>query len=90
MVSCRDDGLPGFGEMTTRVIKSLHNDEVSRCVDILKHGDGTFGFKEFRRDPEDRGGWTLVSYNPRRTYPSEEAALAAARESIAWLRDEHP
>jgi hypothetical protein len=47
--------------MTSRAISSLHNDEVDRCVDIIRHVDGTFGFKEFRRDPEDRGGWTLVS-----------------------------
>ena len=60
---------PTYGStarMTTRAIKSLHNAEIDRCVDIIKHEDGTFGFKEFRRDPEDRGGWTLVSYNPQR------------------------
>jgi hypothetical protein len=74
--------------MTTRVIRSLHNAEVDRCVDILRHDDGTFGFKEFRRDPEDRGGWTLVSYNPRRIYPTEEEAIAVARATVAWLRDE--
>jgi hypothetical protein len=74
--------------MTTRVIRSLHNDEVDRCVDIVKHADGTFGFKEFRRDPEDRGGWTLVSYNPRRIYSTEEEATTAANAAVAWLRDE--
>lgn len=47
--------------MPTRVVRSLHNDEVDRCVDIVKNEDSTFGFKEFRRDPEGRGGWTLVS-----------------------------
>jgi hypothetical protein len=74
--------------MTTRVTRSLHNDVVDRCVDILKHEDGTFGFKEFRRDPEDRGGWTLVSYNPLRIYSTEAEAIAAARAAVAWLRDE--
>jgi hypothetical protein len=73
--------------MTTRVVRSLHNDEVDRCVDILRHEDGTFGFKEFRRDPEDRGGWTLVSYNPQRIYASEAAAMAAAKAAVVWLRD---
>lgn len=74
--------------MTTRAIKSLHNAEIDRCVDIIKHEDGTFGFKEFRRDPEDRGGWTLVSYNPQRIYSTEEEAVAAARAAVVWLRDE--
>jgi hypothetical protein len=79
-----------LGQMTTRVVRSLHNDEVDRCVDILKHADGTFSFKEFRRDPEDGGGWTLVSYNPRGIYSTEEAAISAARVSAAWLCDEQP
>jgi hypothetical protein len=73
--------------MATRVIRSLHNVEVDRCVDIIRHADGTFGFKEFRRDPEDRGGWTLISYNPQRIYATEEEAATAARASVVWLRD---
>jgi hypothetical protein len=75
--------------MTTRVIRSLHNDEVDRCVDILKHENGTFGFKEFRRDPEDSGRWTLVRDNPL-DYATEEQAIAAARAAVAWLRDHPP
>jgi hypothetical protein len=73
--------------MASRVIRSLHNDEVDRCVDILEHEDGTFGSKEFRRDPEDRGGWTLVRYNPHKVYATEAEATAAARTAVAWLRD---
>ena len=74
--------------MAPRVIRCLHNDEVDRCVDVVEHEDGTFGFKEFRRDPEDRGGWTLVSYNPQRIYSTEQEAIAAAKASVAWLRDD--
>ena len=74
--------------MTSHVIMSLHNNEVDRCVDILRHEDGTFGFKEFRRDPEDRGGWTLVSYNPQKVYSTEDQAIAAARAAVVWLRHE--
>ena len=74
--------------MASGVITSLHNDEVDRCVDIIKHLDGTFGFKEFRRDPEDQGGWTLVSYNPRGIYATKEQAVAAAKAAVAWLRDQ--
>jgi hypothetical protein len=73
--------------MAARVIRSLHNAEVDRCVDIVRHDDGTFGFKEFRRDPEDRGGWTLTR-NADRTYSTETEAIAAARTAVAWLREE--
>ena len=74
--------------MASGVVTSLHNDEVDRCVDIFARADGTFGFREFRRDPEDSGGWTLVSYNPRDIYATEQQALAAARAAVAWLRDQ--
>ena len=70
------------------VIVSLHNDEVDRCVDIIERPDGTFGFKEFRRDPEDVEGWTLVNYNPGGTYATAEQAVAAARTCVVWLRDQ--
>jgi hypothetical protein len=74
-------------KQVSRVVVSLHSDDVARCVDIIGHPDGTFGFKEFRRDPEDRGGWTLVSYNPRAIFADQEQAVAAARAAVAWLRD---
>lgn len=67
------------------VVASLHNDDVSRCVDIVRRADGTFGFKEFRRDPEDGGGWTLVWDNPRGIYATGPEAEAAARAGVAWL-----
>jgi hypothetical protein len=70
-----------------RVVASLHNDSVDRCVDIIANADATFGFKECRRDPEDGGGWTLVSYNPRAVFATQEQAIAAAKASVAWLRD---
>ena len=36
--------------------------EGNRFVDVfLRHG-GTFGFEEFRKDPEDMGTWTRVAY----------------------------
>jgi hypothetical protein len=41
-----------------------------------------------RTDPEDRGGWTLVSYNPQKIYSTEDQAVAAARAAVVWLRDE--
>jgi hypothetical protein len=29
---------------------------------VFARPDGSFGFEEFRRDPEDVGAWTPVSY----------------------------
>jgi len=76
--------------MASSVVTSLHNDDVDRCVDIVTHADGSFGFKEFRRDPEDAGRWTLIAFNPRARYASAAEAITAARTAVAWLREQQP
>ena len=73
--------------MTSSVVTTLHNEDGHRCVKITKGSDGTFGFAEFRRDPEDAGGWTLVSDTPPAIYATQEQATAAARAGIGWLRE---
>ena len=67
------------------VITSLEDAEGSRCVDILQREDGSFVFKEFRKDPEDAGRWTLVADYSRAGFATEDAALAAAAAAIAWF-----
>ena len=68
-----------------RVLASPSTASVDRCVDIFVRPDATFGFEEFRRDPEDGGTWTPVAYFSERQYSSKEAAVAAARENVPWL-----
>jgi hypothetical protein len=67
------------------VLASYQTLEADRCVDLFSRPDGTFGFEEFRRDPEDMGAWTLVSYYSRLEYPTTGAARAAARRAVPWL-----
>ncbi len=73
--------------MTSGVVATLHNPAADRCVKIVKGDDGAFGFKEFRRDPEDSGGWTVVADNSQALYASKDQALAAAQGAVPWLRD---
>lgn len=68
-----------------RVLSSPSTPRVDRCVDIFVRPDGSFGFEEFRRDPEDMGAWTPVAYYSARQYASEQDAVAAAREAVLWL-----
>jgi hypothetical protein len=68
-----------------KVLASPSTPSVDRCVDVFVRPDGTFGFEEFRRDPEDMGAWTPVAYFSGRAYETEEAALDAARGSVRWL-----
>jgi hypothetical protein len=70
-----------------KVLASPSTASVDRCVDIFLRPDGTFGFEEFRRDPEDRGAWTPVAYYSGQEYDTEAEALAAARTRVPWLGD---
>jgi hypothetical protein len=67
------------------VLASHQTVESNRCVDIFSRPDGTFGFEEFRKDPEDMGAWTPIAYFSGRRYDAEEEAVAAARQAVAWL-----
>ena len=44
------------------VLASLETEDGPRCVDLFRRPDGTFGYEEFRRDPEDQGVWTPVRF----------------------------
>jgi hypothetical protein len=68
-----------------KVVASPSTPAVDRCVDIFVRPDGTFGFEEFRRDPEDMGAWTPVAYYSEREYATEADAVNAARQSVVWL-----
>ena len=68
-----------------KVVASPSTPEVDRCVDFFVRPDGTFGFEEFRRDPEDMGAWTPVAYYSEREYATKADAVIAARQSVVWL-----
>jgi hypothetical protein len=70
-----------------RVFTSIENFEHDRCVDLFWRPDESYGFEEFRRDAEDQGEWTPVSYYSGTVYHSREAALAAALQFVPWLKD---
>jgi hypothetical protein len=67
------------------VVASPTTPSADRCVDIFRRPDGTFGYEEFRRDPEDMGAWTPVAYYSVLLFPSADDALRAARSSVRWL-----
>ncbi|MEO3431283.1 hypothetical protein AAFN88_20675 [Pelagibius sp. CAU 1746] len=57
----------------------------SRCVDVFRRPDGTFGFEEYRRDAEDPRGWFPVGFFGDQVFDGAAAALAQARRQISWL-----
>ena len=69
------------------VFSSVENLEHERCVDLFSRPDGTFGFEEFRRDPEDGGEWTPVQFSSGVSYRSLDEALNEAKTFVPWLAE---
>jgi len=72
--------------MGDKVLVSLENSYGDHCVDIFAREDGTFGFEEYRRDPEDRGRWFSLHRYSAQVFGREEDAVAQAKASVPWLK----
>lgn len=68
-----------------KVVQSLNAPGEQLCVDVFCRPDGTYGFQEYRRDPEDGQGWYPMGFSGDQVFASQGAALQGARGSIAWL-----
>lgn len=69
------------------VVRSINLPGDTICVDVFQRPDGTFGFDEFRRDPEDNRGWYSIGHYGAAVFNTSEAALTAAKAKISWLED---
>ena len=67
------------------VIDSVNDAAGEHCVDIFQRADGTWGFEEYRRDPEDGGKWTVIGHYAERVFAERDAATRAACGSVLWL-----
>ena len=67
------------------VLASNQTAESDRCVDIFSRPSGSFGFEEFRKDPEDMGVWTPVGYFSGLEFQTEVDAQNAALRAVPWL-----
>ena len=68
-----------------QVLNSVNNDSGDRCVDFFRRVDGSFGYREFRRDPEDQGRWSLTAAHDHAIFAAYADALDAAVGQVAWL-----
>lgn len=73
--------------MVNKVLASLENSYGDYCVDIFMRADGSFGFEEYRRDPEDAEWRSLHRYSGQ-VFSSQENAVAQAKAQVPWLRIE--
>jgi len=68
-----------------RVLRSINNEDESRCVDLFLRCDNTFGFEEYRRDIEDNQGWFAIGFFDTQIFNGEKQALDAALLNVSWL-----
>ncbi|MHA1529322.1 MAG: hypothetical protein ACTSVG_09885 [Alphaproteobacteria bacterium] len=68
-----------------KVTRSIETPDGGRCVDLFRRADASFGFEEYRRDPEDGGGWFAIGFHGNATFATEAAALAEACQRVGWL-----
>ena len=54
-------------------------------MDIFVRPNGTFGYEEFRKDPEDLGAWTPLHYFSDKDFSSEDEVVHAARRTVSWF-----
>ena len=66
------------------VFTSIENFDHDRCVDLFSRPDGSFGFEEFRRDPEDRGEWTVYVDSETRAELDRLRNIADATSSLHY------
>ena len=67
-----------------RVVESVQARDGTYCVDLFVDADERYGYAEFRSDPEDNGGWTLLRQGPQRFGSLGEAA-SEALTSVVWI-----
>lgn len=72
--------------MGNKVLASLENSHGDYCIDVFIRADGSFGFEEYRRDPEDNGTWHDLHRYSGQVFSSREDAIARAKACVAWLK----
>jgi hypothetical protein len=70
-----------------KVLSSIENQAGDHCVDVFVRDDGTFGFEEYRRDPEDARGWFSLQHYSHLLFDTEEEARAEATVKVAWMKE---
>jgi len=69
------------------VILSVNMPGDGICVDVFQRPDASFGFEEFRRDPEDGRGWFPIGHYSHQVFDTFEQAKGAAVSAVDWLGD---
>ena len=69
------------------VLNSIETEDGVRCVDIFRRENASFGFEEYRSDPEDSRGWQMIGGYGEQHYETQDQALDGAIACVPWLRE---
>lgn len=75
--------MPSEANRSRPVIRSIEDEHGERCVDFIA-SLGSYTFKEYRRDLEDRR-WSLVADFSQKAFSSLDEAWTGALAVIPWL-----
>ena len=75
---------PRRRSVTSRVVKTIHNPQGNRRVEIFQRNDGSFGFEEWTY-AVDEGTWVPFGRYSIAVIDTLERAEQEARGRIAWL-----
>ncbi len=79
--------MDSFPDMpaSVKVLTSIENSTGDHCVDIFVRADSTFGYEEYRRDPEDMRGWFSLHRHSHQAFATAEDALTEAKSRVEWM-----
>jgi hypothetical protein len=72
--------------MKPKVVVSLEAAKGDRCVNILRHNESMYSFRECSRDPDLGQGWRYQADAQPEVFATYSKALHAVRNTVTWLR----
>tara|TARA_B100001027_G_scaffold64860_1_gene43988 strand:- start:299 stop:526 length:228 start_codon:yes stop_codon:yes gene_type:complete len=68
------------------VINSINNDNNNLCIDFFIRKNKTFGYQEYRKDPENISGWYRIGNYDYKVFYNKDDAYHDAKKTIVWFK----
>ena len=68
------------------VINSINNDDNNLCIDFFIRNNNTFGYQEYRKDPENISEWYRTGNYDYKVFLNKDDAYHDAKKTIVWFK----
>ena len=68
------------------VINSINNDDNNLCIDFFIRNNNTFGYQEYRKDPENTSEWYRIGNYDYKVFSNKDDAYHDAKKTIVWFK----